>query len=504
MAKLRTSQWRCIEGMTGGPCYMVAADMGIGKTGAALTAARIELDRRAVAHVLILAPLLVAEETWPEEIEQWEHTCGLTYEVLTGPPDRREQRARRMPQISIINRENINWLIELWGEANWPYDMVIIDEMSSFKNSTKRNKPTKKAIEDRTDEILRSLPKGMSEKDQEKKLSSGLKKLQGHLTRFGGLCRVRKHIDVIVGLTGTISPNGLLDIWSQYYLLDQGERLGSSYSGYRTRYFDGDYMGYKYTMKEGAFDLIVKEVADITVSMRTEDFTDMPPVVHNTVKVRMPPAMMKKYKAFERSLVLEEHDIEAVNAGVLTGKLLQFANGSIYDEDGNDIYLHSLKLDALDLIIEEAAGAPVLVAYYFNFDLEALRKRYPKAEVIGEGKNVVKRWNDGQIPILLAHPQAAGHGLNLQYGGCISVWYGLVWSLEYYQQLNKRLHRPGQTKPVFIHHIITEGTMDEKVMAILPEKDATQEMFLDAFRWTDDSQPFRPPTPAPVAYDDLV
>lgn len=479
---LRVSQHKIIEGIFENDGYMAACSMGVGKTAAALTAARRLLDRMEVAHVLIIAPLLVAEETWPTEIDAWEHTCTLDYEVLTGTSERREQRARRLPEISIINRENLVWLIDLWGH-DWPYDFVIIDEMSSFKNPTKRNKPTKKVIEERTAEIIRELPRGTSEEDMDAAVVKGLKKVKGQITRFGALCAVRQYIDKIVGLTGTPAPNGLEDLWSQYYLLDQGQRLYSCISKFRSKWFEKDYGGFKYLLREGSFESIVEKISDITVSMKTEDFSDMPPVIYNTVKVRLPPAVMKAYKKFEREMILEEHDIEAVNSGVLTGKLLQLANGSVYDEDKTPIEIHSLKLDALDLIIEEAAGQPVFVAYSYQFDLEKLKKRYPKAEVIGEAKNVVKRWNDGKIQLLLAHPQSAGHGLNLQYGGCITVWYGLCWSLEYYQQLNKRLHRPGQVNTVFIHHIVAEGTMDERVMEVLPEKDATQDALIEATKW---------------------
>jgi SNF2 family DNA or RNA helicase len=214
--------------------------------------------------------------------------------------------------------------------------------------------------------------------------------------------------------------------------------------------------------------------------MKTEDYADMPPVLHNVLKVRLPKKVMDQYRKFEKTLLLEEHDIEAVNNGVLTGKLLQLANGSVYDENGDAIEVHSLKMDALDRVIEEAAGAPVLVAYSYQFDLEKLRKKYPHAEVVGEAPNLQKRWNNKEISILLAHPQSAGHGLNLQYGGHVTVWYGLCWSLEYYQQLNKRLHRPGQTETVIIHHIVAEGTVDDRVMAVLPEKDATQNALVEA------------------------
>lgn len=481
-SELRISQRKIVQGILANPSYMVAADMGIGKTGGSLSAFRILLDRLVVTNILVIAPLLVAEEVWPEEIEIWEHTRCFDYEVLTGPPERREQRARRLPELSIINRENVQWLVELWGD-DWPYDMVCVDEMSSFKNSKRRNNPTKVVIEQTIAETMRKLPKGMDPEDIEDAVAKALGKVKGELTRFGRLCTVRKHIDRFIGLTGTPAPNGMEDLWSQYFLLDQGQRLFSSIMKFRTRWFQKDYAGFKYSLCNGSFEAIVKAISDITISMKTEDFTDMPDIVYNTVKVKLPPKVMQAYKKFERTLKMDEHDIEAVNSGVLTGKLLQLANGSVYDNDGNVVEIHSLKLDALDRIIEEAAGAPVLVAYSYQFDLAKLKKKYPKAEVVGESKNVTKRWNNGEIAILLAHPQAAGHGLNLQYGGCITVWYGLCWSLEYYQQLNKRLHRPGQTQKVFIHHIVAEGTMDETVMEVLPEKDATQDALIEATKW---------------------
>lgn len=481
-SELRISQRKIVQGILANPSYMVAADMGIGKTGGSLSAFRILLDRLIVTNILVIAPLLVAEEVWPEEIEIWEHTRCFDYEVLTGPPERREQRARRLPELSIINRENVQWLVELWGD-DWPYDMVCVDEMSSFKNSKRRNNPTKVVIEQTIAETMRKLPKGMDPEDIEDAVAKALGKVKGELTRFGRLCTVRKHIDRFIGLTGTPAPNGMEDLWSQYFLLDQGQRLFSSITKFRTRWFQKDYAGFKYSLCNGSFEAIVKAISDITISMKTEDFTDMPDIVYNTVKVKLPPKVMQAYKKFERTLKMDEHDIEAVNSGVLTGKLLQLANGSVYDNDGNVVEIHSLKLDALDRIIEEAAGAPVLVAYSYQFDLAKLKKKYPKAEVVGESKNVTKRWNNGEISILLAHPQAAGHGLNLQYGGCITVWYGLCWSLEYYQQLNKRLHRPGQTQKVFIHHIVAEGTMDETVMEVLPEKDATQDALIEATKW---------------------
>lgn len=480
--EMRLSQHKISDDIVRCPELMVAAAMGVGKTGGALDGFRKLLDWLVVRHILVIAPLLVAEEVWPEEIEIWEHTRCFDYEVLTGDPVRREQRARRLPELSIINRENVQWLVELWGD-DWPYDMVCVDEMSSFKNSLRRNNPTKKALEEVISTTMASLPKGTPVVEVEKAVTKAVGKVKGNLTRFGELCRVRKYIDRFIGLTGTPTPNGAEDLWSQYFLLDQGHRLFSSITKYRTRWFQKSFDGFKYTLCHGAFEAIIEKVSDITVSMKTEDFTDMPDIVYNVVKVKLPPKVLKQYKHLAAKFELEEHDVEAVNSGVLTGKLLQLANGSIYNSDEEAVEFHSVKLDALDIIIAEAAGAPVLVAYSYQFDLAKLRKKYPQAEVVGEGKNLSKRWNNGEISILLAHPQSAGHGLNLQYGGCITVWYGLCWSLEYYQQLNKRLHRPGQKNTVFIHHIVAEDTIDERVMKVLPEKDALQDAFLEATKW---------------------
>lgn len=820
LSSLRSNQLAAAIRLETQPEIMLGMAMGCGKTITVLTAIRHLLDTFQVCHVLVIAPLLVAEETWPNEIEGWEHTEVMTYEVLTGPPDRREQRARRLPEISIINTENVDWLVQFWGD-DWPYDMVVIDEISRFKNPATKTKPTKKAVQAAIDLALLNLfmglnqkqiaqimeafakdpdiddagdlPHGFKRKQVTDAIDKAMKRAKRNPTRFGYLRKVRKHIDRMVGLTGTLAPNGLLDIWSPYYLLDQGQRLGDTYHSYRSRYFESDYMGFKYNLRPGSFDQIVERIKDITISMRTEDYAELPPVVYNTIRVHLPEKVMKQYRAFEKTLLLEEHDIEAVNNGVLTGKLLQLCiaggtevlcargwipieqvtsedkvwdglefvptkgviykgespvvtcygvsmtvghkvltekgwltagdilyadansgldrapvrlpdrdvpgrdcseqslhlevplrvrdgsnppehifaqseprqaqvvrmpawgdacggmgdarhdwaaplddmdadapalprspqqglwelrrkgnrlsagvvrfvqcilggyagrlfgrpdigpsqqheglqqgelplgklqssgsesqgerlhgysvgpdygcggrgarradlcdtmgqadslqvdrgcavpasiretsvfdlvdcgprnrfvvrgnsgplivhncNGSVYDENGDPIEIHDLKLQALDSVIEEANGEPVLVAYSYDFDLQKLRKRYPQAEVVGEKPNLEKRWNNKEIPILLAHPQAAGHGLNLQYGGCVTVWYGLCWSLEYYQQLNKRLHRPGQAETCFIHHIVAHGTVDDRVMEVLPEKAATQDALVEA------------------------
>lgn len=440
---------------------MLSMDPGLGKTGLTLTAIRDLLDCQEVSMVLIVAPLLVAEETWPAEIENWTHTRLLTYEVLTGAPERRESRARKPADIHIVNKENLSWLVEFWGD-NWPYDMLVLDESSTFKNPKKFNKPTKKAAENYLLD------------------PANVPKPKRKLTRFGCLCKVRKHFDKVVLLTGTVAPNGLLDLWSQYYLIDGGKRLGDTYEQYRRRWFESDYNGFKWFPRPGALEEITKRIADVTFSLKAEDWLELPPRIDNIIKLRLPEKVMKQYKQFERTMLLEEHDIEAINNGVLTGKLLQLANGSVYDEDGADIPIHDLKLQALEALVEEANGKPMLIAYSYQFDLARLRKKYPNAVVLGEQEGTVAKWNRGEIEILLAHPASASYGLNLQHGGHISVWYGLPWSLEYYIQFNARLHRSGQTESVIIHHILCEGTVDERVLEALREKDADQEAVIRA------------------------
>lgn len=464
---MRESQTVGVERIVNNPSNMLTLDMGLGKTVTTLTAIRDLLDMSFVHRVLVIGPLMVVENTWPTEIETWAHTRALTYEVLTGSPDRRESRVKMYADIHLVNNENLQWLIDFWG-ADWPYDMLVIDEISRFKNPNKENKPSKGKVE----KYL------LNPKTRQN--PNGLEKPTSQLTRFGALCRVRRYFDRVVGLTGTPSPNGLIDIWSQYYLLDRGERLGLDFFAYRARFFEPNFSGYKWMLRDGSFELIVDRIKDITLSMRAKDWIELPPRIDNIVKVTLPKNVMAAYKRFEKSMLLEEHDIEAVNNGVLTGKLLQLANGSVYDEDRNAVQIHDRKLDALESIIEEANGSPVLVAYSYEFDLTKLRKRFPQAVVLNEDDTAIRRWNAGEISLLLAHPQSAGHGINIQFGGNICVFYGLPWSLEYYQQFGARLHRSGQTRAVIVHHIIAEGTVDERVLEVLADKGATQDMLIDA------------------------
>ena len=444
------------------PGVMLTLEPGLGKTITTLTAAKDLLDTFIVGKVLIIAPLLVAQETWPTEIADWEHTKDLTYSLILGDAREREAAATSDAQIHIVNKENVSWLVAFHGD-DWPYDMLVVDESSCFKNPSKTNKPSKKAVE----------KWALDPENVEKPKKT--------LTRFGALCKVRSKVSRVVLLTGTPAPNGLLDLWSQYYLIDQGERLLRSFNAYKSRWFDSDYMGYKWTPKAHALRDITERIADVTLSMRASDWITLPGRIDNIIRVHLPEKVMAQYRKFERTLLLEEHDIEAVSSGVLSGKLLQLANGSCYREDGTPVEIHDLKLKALDALIAEANGKPVLVAYSYDFDLTKLRGRYQNSEVLGEAKGQVARWNRGEISVLLTHPASASYGLNLQDGGHITVWYGLPWSLEYYVQLNARLLRSGQkSSSVIIHHIVADATVDDDVLAALSTKGATQEAVIEA------------------------
>lgn len=451
-------------------CAMLQIDMGLGKTGTVLDAARALFDQFEIRRLLVVAPLLVAEETWPDEIEVWEHTRVLSYEVLTGDVERRSVRARIPADIHIINRENLPWLVDFWGD-DWPYDAAVIDEISGFKNPRKRTNPTKAAQAEAEKKMEEAARRGKSIRVAAKR----------NVTRFGAFCKVRKYMRWVIGLTGTPAPNGLLDLWSQYYMLDQGYRLGSDYKAFTDRWFDSDYMGYKFTPKPHAFREIMDLIADITISMDSADYIELPPRVNIPVYVTFPEKVMKSYKKFERTFLLEEHDIEAVSEGVLTQKLLQLANGSVYDEEKSPVEIHDLKLEALERVVEEHPGQPILVAYSYKFDVAKIKKRFKHAVTLEDDPRAVKNWNAGKIGMLIVHPASAGHGLNLQHGGYIAVWYGLPWSLEWYMQFNKRLHRPGQrAERVLIYHLLARGTVDERVMAALVEKTAQQESVIQA------------------------
>lgn len=421
-------------------------DMGLGKTVSTLTAIKRLYGLFEIGRVLVIAPKRVAEDTWTTECAKWEHLRGLSVSKVLGTERQRREALSVPADIYVINRENVAWLVSRFGGA-WPFDMVVIDELSSFKSSKSE--------------------------------------------RFRALRRVRPLMHRVVGLTGTPSPNGLIDLWPQLYLIDMGERLGRTVTGFRTRYFTpgrtNGQVVFDYRARNGSEEEIHRLIGDICISMKAEDYLSLPDLVDIPVEVSMPEDCRVRYEAFERDRVLElakdGTDISAVNAAALTGKLLQYANGAVYD-DGKDIHeLHGAKLDALEEIVEQAAGEPVLVFFQFRHDAQRIIRRLkaccPK-EISGCGD--IAAWNAGRIKVLLAHPASAGHGLNLQHGGHIVVWFGLPWSLELYLQANARLHRQGQDKPVRMYRIMTRGTMDADVAKALEGKKAGQDALMEAVK----------------------
>lgn len=420
---------------------MLALAMGLGKTAATLTAMRDMIDGFSANRVLVIAPLRVANSVWAQEASAWEHLAGLEVSICTGPARARISALSIEADVYVINRENIPWLVQHCGKA-WPFDAVVIDESSSFKSSSSK--------------------------------------------RFKALRKVLPHIESMVLLTGTPSPNGLLDLWAQMYLIDYGERLGRTLTGYKQRFFEPDFMGYKFTLRDGADQQIHSLVADKVMHMSADDYLDLPPRVDLTRRVAMPAKAADAYRDFERTMLADlddGHEVEATTAAVLANKLLQWANGAIYtDEHKNWSETHTAKLDALQEIVDDNAGETVLVAYNYRSDLERLQARFPDARVLDKDEATIDAWNRGEVPMLLAHPASAGHGLNLQRGGALCVWFGLTWSLEHYLQFNARLHRQGQERPVRIVHLVCEDTIDERVLQVLSDKDAVQADLLSALK----------------------
>ncbi|MBO5318947.1 MAG: DEAD/DEAH box helicase [Ruminococcus sp.] len=428
------------------PVSALFLDMGLGKTVTTLTAINdLMYDSFEVCKVLIIAPLRVARDTWPAEIEKWEHLSNLTYSVAVGTAEERKTALQKQADIYIINRENVQWLIE---EMPFNYDMVVIDELSSFKNHQTK--------------------------------------------RFKALMKARPKVKRIVGLTGTPSSNGLMDLYAEFRLLDMGERLGRFIGQYRLQYFTPDKRNgmvvYSYKPLPSAEDAIYEKISDITISMRATDHLNMPELICSEYAVTLSAEEKKKYTELKKELVLElpDGEITAANSASLSNKLSQMANGAIYDDSGEVIDIHDRKLDALEDIIEAANGKPVLVAYWFKHDLQRIQERLKKLHIphsTMDKPDSIRRWNKGKIPVALIHPTSAGHGLNLQSGGSCLVWFGLTWSLELYQQTNARLWRQGQkSATVVIQHIITKGTVDERMMKALQEKDETQSALLEAVK----------------------
>lgn len=383
----------------------------------------------------------MARDTWPSEIKKWDHLKGLSYSVAVGTENERKDSLMKRATLYIINRENIDWLVNKSG-IPFDFDMVVIDELSSFKSYSAK--------------------------------------------RFKSLLKVRPAVKRIVGLTGTPSSNGLMDLWAQFRVLDLGERLGRYITHYRNTYFIPDKRNgqivFSYKLLPGAEEKIYSQISDITISMKSIDYLKMPECVINTVPVYLNEKERAIYSGFRDDMVasLGAEEIDAVNAAVLSGKLLQMANGAVYDEKNKAHFIHDRKLDALEDLIEGANGKPVLIAYWFKHDLDRIQKRFPVRQL--KSSKDIEEWNEGEIPVAVIHPASAGHGLNLQSGGSTLVWFGLTWSLELYQQTNARLYRQGQKDTVVIHHIITKDTIDEDVMTALTKKEKTQASLIDAVK----------------------
>lgn len=421
-------------------------DMGLGKTITTLTAINnLIYDLFEVRKVLIIAPLRVARDTWSAEVQKWDHLKHLRYSVAVGTAEERIAALKANADIYIINRENVDWLVI---NTTFDYDMVVIDELSSFKNHQSK--------------------------------------------RFKALMKVRPMVKRIVGLTGTPASNGLMDLFAEFRLLDMGQRLGRFIGQYRNEYFKPDkqngYIVYSYKPLPDAEERIYEKISDITVSMKAIDHLKMPELISNEYIVKMSDAEKEKYKELKDELILEVQDTEitAANAAALSNKLCQMSNGAIYDDSGEIIPIHSRKLDALEDIIESANGKPVLVAYWFKHDRTRIAERLGKLGIVYQeikSAQSIKNWNSGKLQVALIHPASAGHGLNLQAGGNFLVWFGLTWSLELYQQTNARLWRQGQqSETVIIQHIITRGTVDEKILKALTEKDKTQTALMSAVK----------------------
>lgn len=417
-------------------------ECGLGKSVISLTAINdLMLDYFDVSRTLVIAPLRVANSTWPDEIKKWDHLKHLNYSVVIGSEKERLDALRKPAHIYLINRENVDWLITKSG-IPWKFDMVVIDELSSFKSYQAK--------------------------------------------RFKSLLKVRPKIKRIVGLTGTPSSNGLMDLWAEFRLLDMGERLGRYITYYRQNFFVPDkrnqQMIFSYKTKDGAENKIYSLISDITISMKSKDFLKMPECVMNEVVVSLSDKEQKLYDSLKHDMVLslEENEIDAINAAALSNKLLQMSNGAVYNDDKESLHIHDRKLDALEDLIEGTNGKPVLVAYWFKHDLEKIKDRFDVRKI--KSAKDISDWNEGKIPVALIHPASAGHGLNLQAGGSTLIWFGLTWSLELYQQTNARLYRQGQDSTVVIHHILTKGTIDEDVMKALKAKERIQDALIESVK----------------------
>ena len=420
-------------------------DMGLGKTVITLTAIdQLLYDYLAVSHVLVIAPKKVAEATWQTEARKWDHLQRLRISTALGTAKERMAAVESTSDIAVINRENVPWLVEQVGSV-WPFDMLVVDESSSFKNPS--------------------------------------------AARFKALKRVLPRASRVVILTGTPAPNGIMDIWAQIYLLDRGERLGRYISHYRERYFDFNPWRHEYSPKPGAFEAVQNKIGDLCVSMSAADYLAMPELITDDMPVELDPVARKQYQQLEREMILEldEENVTALSAATLTGKLLQLCGGAVYDAAGQAHRIHTAKLDALDELLEQLHGEPVLLFYGFRHEIPTILNRLHSANPDRRVRMLdcaedADAWNWGEVDVLLAHPASCAYGLNLQQGGHHVIWYTLTWSLELYQQANARLHRQGQEKPVIVHRLLVRGGVDEDVAKALEGKTETQDALLTALR----------------------
>ena len=419
----------------------VLLSMGLGKTAITLTALNdLLFDSFEISRVLLIAPLRVATLTWPQEIAKWEHLKDIRYSVAVGTEKERLLAFQASADIYIINRENVAWLVE---KTDFTYDTIVIDELSSFKNWQSK--------------------------------------------RFKALMKVRPLAKRAIGLTGTPSSNGLMDLFAEFKVLDMGKRLGRYITRYREAYFmpekKNGQVVFSYVPQPGAEEQIYEKISDITISMKAADHLPMPELVESEYTVQMDKTEREIYSEMcdQLTIQMKDEEVTAANAGVLSGKLCQMANGAVYTDGGGVLHIHDRKLDALEDIIESMNGKPLLVAYWFKHDAERIEQRFSTVRLDNDA--AISRWNKGEIPLALIHPASAGHGLNLQSGGSTLVWFGITWSLELYQQTVARLYRQGQTsETVVVQHIITQGTIDRRILNALKQKDKTQAALIEAVK----------------------
>lgn len=437
----------CIDRIISDKAVGLYLDMGLGKTVITLTAINeLKRYRFRIRKALIIAPKKVAEATWQAEARKWDHLQGLRVVTILGTAKQRKAAALSAGDVYVINRDNVTWLAEFLGNS-WPFDMVVIDESTSFKNRQAK--------------------------------------------RFKALTWIRPHVRRLVELTGTPAPNSLMDLWAQIYLLDGGERLGKYITHYRERYFEPDKRNaqqiFSWKPKPFAEDVIREKISDICVTMKAEDYITLPDLVYDDIPVALDDKSRILYEKMEREMLLDiaDHEIDAATAAVLSGKLLQLCNGAVYDDQGRVVEIHSCKIEAFLELIEALQGQPVLVFYQFRHDLSrleaALASKGLRVRRL-DGRDAAAAWNSRSVDVLLAHPASAAYGLNLQEGGNHVIWFGLNWSLELYSQANARLHRQGQAQTVIVHHLITQGSRDEDVIAALRDKEITQDRLIDTLK----------------------